>query len=200
MTRSTRDGDDRSGWESAAGWFVEYAARSRVGVGVVEAWARDLPPGGAVLDVGCGPGSPRTVPLAGGGRQLYAIDSSPSLAAAYRRRFPDAHVECEAVERSSFFGRAFAGILAWGLVFLLPSDEQRSVLRRLVAALEPGGRLLFTAPSTACTWSDRTTGQPSASLGAEAYRALMESLGATLEAEFDDEGQNHYYDVRKRSG
>jgi hypothetical protein len=37
------------------------------------------------------------------------------------------------------------------------------------------------------------TEQPSRSLGAEEYRALMLASGLSIDQEFDDEGGNHYY-------
>lgn len=186
-----------SGWESVAGWFIEHSAGSTVGARFVEQWAQELPPGAAVLDAGCGAGSPRSKALMRNGFHVYAVDASPTLAAAYKAKFPDAHVACEAVEESSFFDIRFDAILAWGLVFLLPPDEQRRLLGRLVAALKPGGRLLFTAPKQECAWNDATTGHPSASIGSESYKALLSSLCAPVESEHDDEGQNHYYRARK---
>lgn len=186
-----------SGWESVAGWFIEHSAGSSVGARVVELWTEELPPGAAVLDAGCGAGSPRSQALMRKGVQVYAVDASPTLAAAYKDRFPDAQVACEAVEGSAFLGAKFDAILAWGLVFLLPPDEQRRLLGRLVAALKPGGRLLFTAPKQECTWNDATTWQPSVSMGSGWYKALLSRLGAPVVSEHDDEGENHYYSARK---
>ena len=37
------------------------------------------------------------------------------------------------------------------------------------------------------------TGQPSVSLGAEAYRRLLEAAGLELRGETEDEGRNHYF-------
>lgn len=50
------------------------------------------------------------------------------MIAASRERFPDAHVECPAVEDSTFFGRTFDGVVAWGLMFLLPNGVQAVVI------------------------------------------------------------------------
>jgi len=186
-----------SGWESVAGWFIQHSAGSTVGARFVELWTQEFPPGASVLDVGCGAGSPRSEALMRKGVQVYAVDASPTLAAAYKNRFPDAQVACEVVEESPLFGIRFDAILAWGLVFLLPPDEQRRLLGRLVAALKPGGRLLFTAPKQNCTWNDATTGQPSVSMGSESYKALLSSLGAPVVFEHEDEGQNHYHGARK---
>jgi SAM-dependent methyltransferase len=191
---SPRDHQDRSnGWEAIAPAFIEDSQRTTVGVSVVRAWARLLPAGASILDLGCGPGTPRTQVLSQEGFALHGIDASPSLAAAYRRRIPGAQVACEPVEESSFFGQTFDGVLAWGLMFLLPAETQRTLIHRVAGALTSGGSLLFTAPAPACTWPDNSTGRPSLSLGANAYRLILADAGLRLASECDDEGENHYY-------
>ncbi|HET6633081.1 MAG TPA: class I SAM-dependent methyltransferase [Rhodanobacteraceae bacterium] len=149
-----------------------------------------------MLDVACGPGTPRANVLANRDFALHAIDAAPSLADAYRRRFPSARVACEPVEESSFFGETFDGILAWGLRFLL-DDTQRAVIPRLAQVLRPGGCLLYTAPWQVGTWDDASTKLPSVSLGADAYKTLLADAGLSVRAEFDDEGGNHYYEAIK---
>src|SRR5262249_41916013 len=64
---------------------------------------------------------------------------------AFRRNLPNVSVICEAVEDSTFFDRTFDGVVAWGLIFLLPAEAQRHLIRRIAGILVPGGRLLFTA-------------------------------------------------------
>jgi len=119
------------------------------------------------------------------------------LAAAYRSRFPSARVACEPVEDSPFFGESFNGVLAWGLLFLLPATTQRSLVHRVASALQSGGRFLFTAPAQACSWTDLSTGQTSVSLGADAYKVLLADAGLKLVAEHQDEGENRYYEALK---
>lgn len=155
--------------------------------------------GGSVLDVGAGSGEPLTAALIEDGFDICAIDASASLVAAFRRRFPAAEVACEAAEHSRFFNRTFDGVLAVGLVFLLAADRQRQLIRRLAAALNPGGRLLFSAPHQVCVWDDLLTGQPSSSLGAEAYRRIIAACGLRLALEQVDEGGNYYYEAYKPS-
>jgi hypothetical protein len=41
------------------------------------------------------------------------------------------------------------------------------------------------------------TGLQSVSLGAEQYRKLLASVGITVAEEYEDEGQNHYFDAFK---
>jgi SAM-dependent methyltransferase len=186
--------DPSNGYEAAAADFM--SARSGVGVAAVRAWARRLPPGGAILDVGAGHGAPLAAALTAEGYALHAVEASPTLAAAFARRLPHTPIACEDAEESSFFGRRFSGVMAIGLVFLLPAERQPRLLARLAAALEPGGRFLFSAPTQVCTWTDVLTGRASHALGAEAYARILANAGLQLESIDADEGGNRYYNAR----
>ncbi len=170
---------------------------SSVGVGTVREWAKALPPDAAVLDLGCGHGVPISQALVDEGLAVYGIDASRGMIDAFRARFPDAPAECGAVEDSEFFGCRFDGVVAWGLMFLLSPDAQTGLIHKVSAALKPGGRFLFTSPHQVCEWSDNLTGEKSVSLGSDAYRQILEAAGLTLVDEAEDEGENHYYFVRK---
>ncbi len=171
--------------------------RSSVGVATVRDWAKALPHGGSVLDVGCGHGIPISKALVDEGFTVYGIDASPSMIAAFRIHLPNALAECSAIEDSQFFGRRFDGVIAWGLMFLLSPDAQVTLIHRVASVLKPGGRFLFTAPHQACQWLDILTGKQSVSLGSDTYHSVIESEGLVLVGETEDEGQNHYYFVRK---
>jgi cyclopropane fatty-acyl-phospholipid synthase-like methyltransferase len=169
-----------------------------IGVETVRRWARSLPQGSVVLDLGCGHGLPLSMALFDEGCVVYGVDASPSMVAAFRDRLPHAHVICEPVEDSRFFGRRFDGALAWGLLFLMTEDSQQRLIRKVALALNPGGRLLFTSPAQACTWVDVLTGRESQSLGAETYRALLSEAGLTIVGEYTDEADNDYYEAAKQ--
>lgn len=187
---SQRDGSN--GWDDIADIFIAARDRSVIGADVVRAWTRHLPRGAAVLDLGCGTGVPIAQVLGEEGFSVYGVDASPTLLAEFRRRFPRMHAACEPVETSAFFGRRFEGVVAIGLVFLLPADVQRSLILKAASALGPGGRFLFTAPAQACTWADLMTGRESRSLGADAYTELLAEAGLVLAGNATDEGANHY--------
>jgi 2-polyprenyl-3-methyl-5-hydroxy-6-metoxy-1,4-benzoquinol methylase len=190
--------DASNGYESVASAFVGLRDRSMIGAGVVREWARALPAGASVLDLGCGHGVPISMTLMREGFEVFGVDASPSLTAEFRRRFPQAEVTCEPVETSRFFGRTFDGVVAVGLIFLLPAEAQCDLIRKLARALSPGGGLLFSSPAAACEWTDMLTGRPSLSLGAEVYGAALLDAGFTLSRQFVDEGGNHYYGACKR--
>jgi len=190
-------GDDpANGYDACAEAFMR-ARNPGIGALVMLEWAATLPAGAAVLDVGCGSGVPGCQLLLNARCAVYALDASPRMVTEFRRRFPRVPVECAALEESSFFGRTFAGVVAIGVIFLLPPEEQPRAIARLTQALEPGGKLLFTAPREACTWRDVLTGRESVSLGQAAYEHALRSAGLTLESERYDEGCNYYYSAVK---
>ena len=196
MTQHAPD-DPSHGYEGVSREFAAYRSGSTVGAATVRKWAESLPPGGTVLDLGCGCGVPITSTLIELGLRPYGLDAAPSLVAEFQGRFPDVPVECASVNDSSLFGRTFDGALAWGLIFLLPPADQVDLVRRMSSALKPGGRLLFTAPAPPCTWRDNLTGRLSTSLGAVEYRRWLEEEGLVEIEEAEDEGENHYYFARK---
>jgi 2-polyprenyl-3-methyl-5-hydroxy-6-metoxy-1,4-benzoquinol methylase len=189
--------DPSNGYEGVAQQFLEARLRSRVGAGSVQAWARALPEGATVLDLGCGSGVPVSRVLTNEGFTVYGVDASPTMCAAFRGAIPQAHIACEPVEQSTFFGRSFDGVIAWGLIFLLDAQAQPGLITRVAQVLVRGGRFLFTAPTQVCTWNDELTRRPSQSIGAPAYRAALESCGLMMVSEYVDEGENHYYDTVK---
>lgn len=186
--------DRANGYESVAAQYIAgRGSGGTIGVRQVRDWAATLRAGGAVLDLGCGPGYPVTQVLVDAGFQVYGVDASPSMVAAMRTRFPGVEVVCERVETSAFFQRTFDGVIAWGLLFLLRPSVQERVIRKVARALAPNGRFVFTAPRRACEWNDAMTGRPSVSLGAERYRRVVEAAGLAMMGETEDEGENRYY-------
>lgn len=187
-----------NGWEAIAPTFIKDSRRwGAVGVPVVRRWAARFGRGDAILDLACGPGSERSEVLSDRSVLLFAVDASPKLLASYRRRIPSARTACEAAEQSSFFGRQFDGVFAWGLLFLLRADAQAALVHRVASALRRGGSFLFTAPTQAGEWSDRLTGRKSVSLGRDAYLDVLAHAGLTLVCEHEDDGDNHYYETRR---
>lgn len=185
--------DSSHGWNAVAQRFIQ--ARSDIGADIVRRWAKQLPPGGDVLDVGCGSGAPISAALVEDGFRIFGVDASPVLVAEFRRRFPFAEVACEPAETSSLFQREFKGAVAIGLLFLLPAEDQRQVIERVARALEPGGRFLFSAPRQACEWVDTLTARPSLSLGEAEYQRVLDLAGLRLSGQFVDEGGNDYFDA-----
>src|SRR4051794_40465736 len=112
--------DPSNGYEGVAAEFLAGRGRApstAIGARAVRDWARRLPGGAAVIDLGCGSGLPITKVLVSEDLNVYAIDAAPSLVEAFRHNLPKIPVVCEAVEDSLFFNRMFDGVLAWGSYF-----------------------------------------------------------------------------------
>jgi len=194
--------DLSNGYEGVAAEFLARRGSGHstgVGVHEVRQWARTFPSGAAVIDLGCGPGFPITEVLVSEGLNVFAVDAAPSFVEVFRRNLPKTPVVCEAVQDSPFFGRTFQGVLAWGLIFLLSPEDQRRLIQRIADILVPGGRLLFTSPAEPLVWNDAMTGLESRSLGAGEYRRQLSAVGLSVESEYEDVGQNHYFNASKVS-
>lgn len=194
--------DPSNGYEGVAAEFLAGRGRApstAIGAKEVRAWARTLPARATVIDLGCGSGFPITKVLVSEDLNVYGIDASPSLVQAFRHNFPAMPIVCESVQNSSFFNRMFDGVIAWGLIFLLLPEEQRSLIRRMSDILVSGSRLLFTscAGVEPLVWNDAMTGLESRSLGAAEYRKLLSETGLNVIREYEDEGQNHYFEALK---
>jgi SAM-dependent methyltransferase len=190
--------DRSNGYETVAQEFLARRGSGRftgIGADEVRKWARTLPRGAAVVDLGCGPGFPITEALTAEGLNVFGVDAAPSFVAAFRRNLPNIPVACEAVQDSRFFGRRFDAVLAWGLIFLLSPEDQRRLIQRMAEILILAGRLLFTSPAEPIVWIDAMTGLESRSLGAAEYHGQFSAVGLSVISEYEDEGQNHYYDV-----
>jgi len=163
----------------------------------VRKWARTLLRGSSVIDLGCGPGFPITAVLVEEGLHVFGVDAAPSFVAAFQHNLPGTPILCEGVQDSRFFDRTFDAVLAIGLIFLLQAKDQHRLIQRFAELLVPGGRLLFTATAKPAVGNDAMTGLESLSLGAEQYRKLLGAVGISVAEEYEDEGENHYFDAFK---
>lgn len=157
--------DKSNGYDTIAREFIRIRGNGQNGIGVpiVAEWAAAFPRNAQILDLGCGSGIPITRTLLEHHLIVYGIDASPNLVSEFRTNFPENVIRCEAVEESGFFGQDFDGILAWGLLFLLPSASQIALIGKVASHLKPGGSFLFTSPSQKVVWRDVMTGRHSQS-------------------------------------
>ena len=183
--------DRSNGYEEFADTFMR-SRHPHIGQKMAGEWARGFAPGATVLELGCGDGVISQA-LVDAGLTLYGVDASPTLLRAFRERFPGIETECAAAEESTYFNRTFDGVIAVGLIFLLPESAQRNVLTKVANALKAGGWFLFTAPREACIWVDALTKRESRSLGVEEYEGLLRGLGLEISSGRVDEGENHYF-------
>jgi 2-polyprenyl-3-methyl-5-hydroxy-6-metoxy-1,4-benzoquinol methylase len=183
--------DKSSGWDDVAEHLLP--GRTPIGAATVREWSKALPRGASILDIGCGPGVPISKVLIDEGFEVYGVDPSPKFVAQFRKHFPNAPVQCAAIEDSDFFSRTFDAVVMWGVMFLFQPEEQAAAIRRVAGVLNPGGRFLFTAEKMKLTWNDSFTERESQSLGREEYERILLGEGLALIGNASDEGDNFYY-------
>lgn len=137
-----------------------------------------LPPGASILDLGCGSGEPVARHLVESGYRMTGLDSSPSLIAMCRERFPDQEWLVGDM-RTLDLDRRFDAILAWHSFFHLTFDDQRTMFPRFAAHANPGALLMFTSGPEHGEAIGEWRGEPlyHASLSQEEYRSLLETNG-----------------------
>lgn len=149
-----------------------------------------VPPGGTVLDLGCGMAEPMADYVVGQGRRVVGVDSSPSLIALARRRFPGQDWIVGDM-RVLALGRRVDGILAWDSVFHLSGADQRAMFAVFAAHASPGAPLMFTSGRDEGEAIGEYCGEPlyHASLDTAEYRRLLQAHGFRVEAHVLDDAE-----------
>ena len=106
--------------------------------------AAELPPGGAVLDLGCGAGVPVTRWLAERGFALTGVDISARQLALARRHVPEASFVKADMATLTFGAETFEAVVAFYSIIHLPRTEHAALLEKVYRWLKPGGFFLAT--------------------------------------------------------
>ncbi|UAJ80329.1 class I SAM-dependent methyltransferase [Leifsonia sp. ZF2019] len=102
----------------------------------------DADGGGAVADLGCGPGR-IAGHLADRGLDISGVDLSPGMVEVARREHPDLTFAVGSMLDLPFADAGLAGALAWYSIIHIAQDEQDALFREFARVVRPGGRLLL---------------------------------------------------------
>jgi SAM-dependent methyltransferase len=165
-------------YEDNAGAWDETRSRELIEKSWLDRFTAPLPPGATILDIGCGMGEPIARHLIESGFRVTGLDSSPSLIAMGRERFPD-HEWIVGDMRKLALGRRFDGLIAWHSSFHLSPADQRKLFPLLASHANPGGSLMFTSGPEQGEAIGEWQGEPlyHGSLSQDEYRALLEENG-----------------------
>ncbi|GHE46279.1 class I SAM-dependent methyltransferase [Streptomyces thermocarboxydus] len=151
------------------------------------AWLLErLSPGSTVLDVGSGTGRPTAATLAGAGHQVLGVDVSPVMVEIASRQVPEAEFRCDDIRRMPLPEGSYDAVCVYFSLLQMNRAEQRELVRRLAAALKPGGLLvLATVPLDVEEFDGAFMGQPVrvTSFAAQDVLALVREAGLTVERE-----------------
>ncbi|MCC9145568.1 MULTISPECIES: class I SAM-dependent methyltransferase [unclassified Arthrobacter] len=106
----------------------------------IEQWADRI--GGAVLDVGCGPGH-WTDLLHRRGVDVQGMDLVPEFIDSARARFPDVPFRVASFRALGVPDGSLHGVLAWYSLIHVHPDELPAVFSEIARALARGGHLLL---------------------------------------------------------
>ena len=148
----------------------------------LDRFLRHVPPSGHLLDIGCGMGEPIAGYCLKAGFRVVGVDSSPSLIAMCRARFPEAEWVMGDM-RDLALGRRFDGLLAWDSLFHLSASDQRGMFPRFASHAQAGAPLVFTSGSSEGEATGEYHGDPlyHASLDPSEYERLLASNGFAVE-------------------
>jgi trans-aconitate methyltransferase len=183
-------------YERHAHAFDRDRVRSLFEKGWLERFRALIPPGGSVLDLGCGMGEPIARYLIEAEHALTGVDSSPSMVALCESRFPDQawHV---ADMRTLALARRFDGIVAWDSFFHLTPDDQRRMFPVFGAHAAPKAALMFTSGPAHGESMGVYQGEKlyHASLDPAEYRVLLAQNGFTVQAHIPDDPDCDFHTV-----
>lgn len=141
--------DNRAAYDAIATQWL--AARTQLGARereVLEAFARDLPDGARILDLGCGTGRPIAEWLMQRGYRVTGVDQSAEMLAQARRLLPDGDWQLARIEDFTTAER-FDAVIAWDSLFHVPRERLPEIFARVATYLEPGGRFACTLGGSA---------------------------------------------------
>jgi len=165
-------------YDRIAGWFDSNRIRTLIERPYLDAVMEALPPGAAILDLGCGTGEPILRYLIERGFAVTGVDASAAMIELARMRFPGTLLLTGDMRTVQLHQR-FDAVIAWHSLFHLSHADQRAMFPIFARLLNPGGLLMFTSGSTyGEVWSDNG-GEAlyHASLEASEYRGLLEGQG-----------------------
>jgi SAM-dependent methyltransferase len=136
-TRESYD-TDAAGYAEKVRGLLDDRPYLRAGLAVFAEAVRD---GGAVADVGCGPGYV-TRHLHDLGVDAFGIDLSPEMIAIARRDHPDLGFEVGSMTDLPLADGSLGGVLAFWSVIHIPDSAVPGVFEEFRRVLRPGGSVL----------------------------------------------------------
>lgn len=154
----------------------------------LDRFLEQVQPLGTILDIGCGMAEPIAAYFREQGVSVVGVDSSPSLIARCRARFPEGEWKVGDMRQLNL-DRRFAGVIAWDSFFHLDLQDQRRMFPRFARHALPGSPLMFTSGPYEGEVVGSYHGEPlyHASLSPQEYEQLLLAHGFQLMAQVSED-------------
>jgi SAM-dependent methyltransferase len=140
----------------------EAAASSAEGVSRYAGWVAELagllPPGGRVVDLGCGAGIPATRELTGHGFQVIGVDFSAVQLRRAQQLVPAARLVQADMTAFHLKPASADAVVSFYALIHVPLAEQEPLFPRIREWLRPGGHFLAIVGATRWTGTERYLG------------------------------------------
>lgn len=134
-----------AGYDRIGAGYRDWSASSRVRLEQVRTLVAGIPPGGCVLDLGCGPGLVASTLLAAGHR-VIGVDISPVQVRLARQAAPGAAFAVADITRFGLRPGCLDAVISCYVLGHLPPAAHAPLLASIAGWLRPGGVLLLNAP------------------------------------------------------
>lgn len=147
--------------------------------GWIERFARTVPKGGHILDLGCGGGEPIARYLVDRGYQVTGVDIAPAMINLARTRFARHHWVQADMRTYAPQPATYDGIVAWSSLFHLEHDDQAQVIRRMAMWMKASAVALFNTGADRGVSMGEFAGEAlyHASLSPAEYRSIFARCG-----------------------
>lgn len=169
--------DTRAVYERQARAWDRQRPRTLMESDWLDRFADGLPPGGRLLDLGCGAGEPIAAYFLERGFRVVGIDYAEPMIAMARERFPAGDWRVQDMRALAVEG-GFDGVYSWDGFFHLSVDEQRRALPTFANLVRPGGAMLLTVGTSEGEVTGTVGGETvyHASLSTDEYRRCLGDL------------------------
>jgi len=187
----------------------DYAATFRapdtlpaIAVSFFDQFAKLLPRGCRVLDLGCGPGVPFDKRLAEDGFAVTGVDISRKHVGIARGQVPDATFVAGDFSAMDFDEQSFDGILSLYAIFHIPRAEHEALFAKMRRWLKPRGTLLLCLGARNFAYDEEegwcgATKMAWSSFTGPGYERMIRELGfSILRTEYEgsaEEVEHHFW-------
>jgi SAM-dependent methyltransferase len=149
-----------TGYDRVADDYLKLFGVSSVRRKKLDEFVKRLPPGAAVLDLGCGAGVPVAKILTEHNFKVTGVDISIGQIERARSNVPAAVFMREDMGSLNFAPDTFDGVCAFYSMTHVPCDEHRALVRRVAEWLRPGGIFVASFGSSGGDWTGTWLGVP----------------------------------------